>query len=163
MNKETLKRLWYTFRLYTITSSGKRAEFLRKHKVFGSIGDDCTIVERKIPLHSELINMGKNVHIASKVLFITHDAIHLCLNNYEQYVTGKRGSFSEQVGNINIGNNVFIGSNTSILYNVKIGNNVIIGAGTLVNKDIPDNSVAVGVPVRVIGSFDDFVKKRRKK
>ena len=38
---------------------------------------------------------------------------------------------------------------------------MIIGAGSLVNKDIPDNSVAVGTPARVIGSFDDFVAKRR--
>ncbi|MBQ5336276.1 MAG: acyltransferase [Oscillospiraceae bacterium] len=161
MNKETLKRIWYTFRLYTITISGKRADFLKKHGVFGSIGENCTIVERKVPLHSEMISLGNNVHVASKVLFITHDAIHLCLNNYEKSITGKRGSFKEQVGRISVGDNVFIGSNCSILYNVKIGNNVIVGAGTLVNKDIPDNSVAVGVPVRVIGSFDDFVKKRR--
>lgn len=163
MNKETLKRIWYTFRLYLITSSGKRADFLKKHKVFGSIGENCTIVERKIPLHSELINIGNNVHIASKVLFITHDAIHLCLNNYIHSITGKKGDFKEQTGNINVGNNVFIGSNVSILYNVSIGNKCIIGAGTIVNKDIPDNSVAVGVPVRIIGSFDDFVEKRSKK
>lgn len=44
--------------------------------------------------------------------------------------------------------------------NVKIGSNVIIGAGTLVNKDIPDNSVAGGVPVKVIGNFDKFLESR---
>ena len=65
------------------------------------------------------------------------------------------------IGCIEIGDNVFIGSNTTILYDVKIGSNVIIGAGSLVNRDISDNSVAVGVPARVIGTFDDFVQKRK--
>lgn len=40
-------------------------------------------------------------------------------------------------------------------------NNVVIAAGPIVTKDIPDNSVAGGVPAKVIGSFDDLVRKRR--
>lgn len=43
---------------------------------------------------------------------------------------------------------------------VKIGTNVIIAAGSVVSKDIPDNSVAAGVPCRVIGDFETFVQKR---
>lgn len=72
------------------------------------------------------------------------------------------GTVKEKIGCIEIGDNVFIGSNTTILQNVRIGTNVIIGAGTLVNKDIPDNSVAVGVPAKVIGTFDDYLEKRAK-
>lgn len=68
--------------------------------------------------------------------------------------------YQEKIGCIDIGDNVFIGSNTTILYDVRIGTNVIIGAGSLVNKDIPDNSVAAGVPARVIGTFEDFIQKR---
>ena len=37
---------------------------------------------------------------------------------------------------------------------MKIGNNVIIGAGTVVTKDIPDNSVVVGNPCKIVGSYD---------
>ena len=51
---------------------------------------------------------------------------------------------------INIGDNVWIGANVCILPGVTIGNNVVIGAGSVVNKDIPSNSVAVGVPCKVI-------------
>ena len=47
-----------------------------------------------------------------------------------------------------IGNNVRIGSNASLLP-VKIGNNVIIGAGSVVTKDIPDNCMAYGNPVKI--------------
>lgn len=69
-------------------------------------------------------------------------------------------AFKEKIGCIEIGNNVFVGSNTTVLYDVKVGSNVIIGAGSVVNKDISDNSVAVGIPARVIGTFDEFVRKR---
>lgn len=55
--------------------------------------------------------------------------------------------------------NVFIGSGTRILYDTKIGSNVIIGSGSLVNKDIPDNSVYAGVPARFICTFEEYVKK----
>ena len=60
---------------------------------------------------------------------------------------------------IEIFNNVFIGSGTHILYDVRIGDNVIIGTGSIITKDVPDNSVVAGVPARVIGTFDDYVKK----
>ena len=51
---------------------------------------------------------------------------------------------------IEVGNDVWIGGNTIVLPGVKIGNNVVIGAGSVVNKNIPDNSVAVGNPCKVI-------------
>lgn len=53
-----------------------------------------------------------------------------------------------------IGDNVSLGANVVIIGNVKIGNNVTIGAGSVVVKDIPDNSVAVGNPCRVIKTID---------
>ena len=42
-----------------------------------------------------------------------------------------------------IGNNAFIGSNSSLIAPVKIGNNVKIGAGSVINKDIPNNKLAI--------------------
>lgn len=62
---------------------------------------------------------------------------------------------------ITVGDNVYIGTNTIILPGVKIGSNVIIGAGAVVSKSIPDNSVAVGVPARVIKTSDDYFEKIR--
>lgn len=58
-----------------------------------------------------------------------------------------------------IGNDVYIGNNVIILPGVTIGNNVIIGAGAVVTKTIPDNSVAVGVPARVIKTADEYLEK----
>lgn len=56
-------------------------------------------------------------------------------------------------GRPTIGNNVQLGANVTVIGPVHIGNNVIVGAGAVVVKDIPDNSVAVGNPARVIKSL----------
>ena len=44
---------------------------------------------------------------------------------------------------------------------VKIGDNVIIGAGSVVNRDIPSNSVAAGVPCKVICSLEEYKEKHK--
>ena len=69
--------------------------------------------------------------------------------------------FQEEVGCIEIMDNVYIGANCTILGNVRIGPNAIIGAGAIVTCDIPENSVAIGVPARVIGNFDEFAARRK--
>ena len=51
---------------------------------------------------------------------------------------------------IKVGNNVWIGGNVVVLSGVTIGDNCTIGAGSVVVKDIPANTVAVGNPCRVI-------------
>ena len=49
-----------------------------------------------------------------------------------------------------LGKNVWVGSNATILQGVTIGDNAVIGAGAVVTSDIPANTVAVGVPERVV-------------
>ena len=53
-------------------------------------------------------------------------------------------------GNVNIGSSCLIGANSTILPNLVIGNNCIIGAGSLVINNIPDNSMVVGNPGKII-------------
>ena len=101
-----------------------------------------------------------NVRVATNVTFVTHDVSHNMLNNLPEALEGKY-RFKEKKGKIVIGDNVFIGANSLILYDVTIGNNVIVGAGSIITKDLPDNSVCAGVPCKVIGSFEDFVEKRK--
>lgn len=166
-----LNRLKHTIRLWLTLGSGKRTEYLRSHKVFASIGENCSIMDRRVPLYANLIRIGNNVHIAAKVSFVTHDITHVMLNQVPQnecpYCENKRnvmsagGGINEKVGCIEIGDNVFIGTHTVILPDVRIGSNVIIGACSLINHDIPDNSVVGGVPARVIGDFASFYAKRQ--
>ena len=61
----------------------------------------------------------------------------------------------EQAEPIHIGNNVWIGGSAVVLGGVSIGDNCVIAAGSVVSKDIPANSLAAGVPCRVIRSLSD--------
>ena len=49
---------------------------------------------------------------------------------------------------------MWIGGNVVVLLGVTIGDNVVIGAGSIVNKDIPSNTIAVGNPCKVIKQID---------
>ncbi|AWG21448.1 hexapeptide transferase [Flavobacterium faecale] len=57
-------------------------------------------------------------------------------------------------GNCTIGNFSILGTNATVLPKIVIGQNVIIGAGSVVTKDIPDNSMAVGIPAKIIKALD---------
>ena len=101
-----------------------------------------------------IITLGNNVHITDGVKFITHDGGTLLFRD--------RIPDLEITKPITVGNNVYIGNNTIILPGVTIGNDVVIGAGAIVTRDIPDNSVAVGVPARVIKTADAYFEKIQK-
>lgn len=128
-----------------------RAEYLKKIGYFGSIGEHCYLQPWNFGTEPERIFFGNNVHVASGVTFINHDITAWMFRFMDQNDT-----YQERKGSIKVGNNVFIGSNSTVLYDVHIGNNVIIGAGSLVNRDIPDGAVAAGVPCRVVGKFEDY-------
>lgn len=96
-----------------------------------------------------LIEIGNNVTLGNRVQLLAHD------DAAEQWVGYRK------VGKIVIGDNVFVGAGSTILPGVTIGNNSIIGSGSLVSKSIPANSVAVGVPARVIRSLDGYLASVR--
>lgn len=148
-------RIRHTIGMYLCPTAIKRAQYLKKHDIFYHVGSNCMTMFRKIPLYPKLISMGDNVWIASQVSFVTHDVIHRMLNNRNQ-----TDEFQEHLGCIDIKDNVFIGSNTTILSNIAIGPDVIVAAGTLVNKSIREG-VYAGVPARYICSLDEFIEKRK--
>ncbi len=63
------------------------------------------------------------------------------------------------MGRIRVGNNCFIGHSVIVLPGVTIGDNVIIGAGSVVSRNIPSDSVAAGVPAKVICSLDEYYER----
>ena len=95
-----------------------------------------------------LVTLGDNVHIIGNCQFINYDVAVLVLCHK---ISDLQLTFS-----VVIGDNVFIGFGSIILPSVAIGNNVIIGAGSAVNKSIPSNFVAAGVPCRVIKTIEDY-------
>lgn len=72
--------------------------------------------------------------------------------NISQGVTIGVSSRGRYKGVPTIGDNVYIGPGAKIFGAIKVGNNVAIGANCVVTKNIPDNSVVVGVPGKVISS-----------
>ena len=60
---------------------------------------------------------------------------------------------------ITVGDNVWIGAGVQVMPGVNIGSNVVIGGGSVVVKDIPSNSVAVGNPCKVIRPITEDDKK----
>ena len=97
--------------------------------------------------HCWLISIGNNVTFAPRVHVLAHDASTKKIMGYTK------------IGLVDIGDNVFVGANSTILPNVKIGKNSIIGANSLVSKNVPENVVVAGNPARVICSIDDYKNK----
>lgn len=69
---------------------------------------------------------------------------------FQQVTIGSNTIEGKGTGSPNIGDNVYIGSGAKIIGKVNIGNNCRIGANAVVYMDMPDNSVAVQAPTRVI-------------
>ena len=119
------------------------------------IGEGCEIYSSaNFGSEPYLIKIGNNVRINSNVKCITHDGGVWVLRNLKE-----ERKKADIFGCISIGNNVHIGTDAIIMPGVTIGNNCIIGCGAVVTKSIPDNSVAVGVPARVIETIEEYEVK----
>lgn len=94
-----------------------------------------------------LISIGDNVTISTNVTILAHDA---STNVVRQ---------STKLGKVTIGNNIFIGTGTTILCGVTVGDNVVIGAGSVVTHDLPANGVYAGVPTRKVCSIEQYREK----
>ena len=117
------------------------------------IGANCTIMGGVIidPSHCWHISIGDNVTLAPNVHILAHDASTKVFLNYTR------------VANTKIGHNVFVGAGTIVLPGVTIGNNVVIGAGSVVVNNIPDESVAVGNPARVVKTMETFLESHKQR
>lgn len=106
----------------------------------------------------EGVSIGDNTLIASKVFIADH--------NHGSYAGATHSNPNEkpiarilQSKKISIGKNVWIGEYVAILPGVTIGDGAIIGAMSVVSKDIPSNTIAVGSPARVIKMFNESTKE----
>ena len=122
-------------------------EYLRSRGV--QIGENVHLFNTNIDFgHGFLVSIGDNVTLTG-VTILAHDAS-------TQIPLGV-----SKVGRVKIGNNVFVGHGSIILPGTSIGDNCVVGAGSVVSRDIPSNSVAVGNPAHVVGSYADFVERHR--
>lgn len=145
-----LKSLYYT------SSSSRFIKYLKSGGV--KIGDNCIIRSPKTALidmtRPSLITIGNNVDMNRHFQILTHDWASSVFRNYYH-------DFVNSSGKVAIGNNIYFGTNVTVLKGVTIGDNCIIGAYSLVTHDIPANSVACGIPCKVFCSIDSYYQKRK--
>lgn len=97
--------------------------------------------------------LGKHVLIASNVYITDHD--HDWLDPMDPASTNSR----LLTGPVHIGDYTWLGENVMVLKGVTIGERSVVGAGSIVTRDIPPMSIAVGSPAKVIRRYDTDLKK----
>lgn len=156
--KNIIKKVINSIYIRIVRKNAKLFErFLRKKGV--KIGHNCwwgnldTIaIDYTRP---SLVEIGDNVRINQGFTLMTHDASNMVFRwVYKDFVSSS--------GHVKIGNNVYFGRYCTVLKGVTIGDNCIIGYGSVVTKDIPANSVAIGRPAKVVCTLDDYYEKRKR-
>ena len=108
---------------------------MKKHPQIKKEGHHVEIRGTIESFRADIVSIGNYVVIGAGTKIITHCPIKF---------------YKGMSVDINIGNNVYVGTDGIILPGVTIGDNVVIGAGSVVSRDIPANSIAAGNPCRVV-------------
>lgn len=153
------KELLYEYNLLRPSDNDGREKLLRE--VLGKCGESPFVVQ---PFYCDY---GMNIHVGDRFFanfsFTVLDEALVTIGN-DAFIgpnvsiytachpldPKERNTKVEWAKPVTIGDSVWIGGSVTILPGVTIGNNCVIGAGSVVTHDIPDNSVAVGNPCRVI-------------
>ena len=151
-------RMYHSLRLLACRTPRKRAAYLKKHNILGSIGENCKWGPWLVPLYPELIRIGNNVHVHKTAKIVTHDMLNRFLKIREPNADFGHG---EKLGCVELKDNVYIAMNVTVMPDVCINEDCIISAGSVVTSDIPANSVASGIPAKPTGRFDMFVALRK--
>ncbi len=138
---------------------GQIGKYLRKlrYKLICDTGFCLRTIDNGKVVHGHDIYCNKNVvidascngqvYIGSWTIIGYNVVIRTSNHNIENQVILHNG---HKAGKVIIGNNCWIGANCVLLDGTILGDNVVIGAGAVVNSEIPSDSIAIGVPARVI-------------
>ena len=151
-------RFYHSIRLLLCITASKKSNYLKKHNLLGGIGENCNWGPWLLPPYSKLIKLHNNVVVHKTAHLIPHDLLNGFLSNaYPDVDFGHR----EKIGCIELMDNVYISTNVIVMPNVRINKNCIISAGSVVTSDIPENSIASGIPAKPTGRFDMLVALRK--
>ena len=150
----------HDYNLLRPSENQKKLELLKG--LLGHIGDDSIIINQPFRCdYGKQISVGKRffanfnftvldeaqVTIGDDCFIGPNVSIYTACHSIDPEERNSRREWAEPV---TIGDNVWIGGSVTILPGVNIGDNVTIGAGSVVTKDIPSNSIAVGNPCKVM-------------
>ncbi len=116
---------------------------IRIHGGEVEIGAKTVIGEEATFSAYERISLGRESVIADRTMFIDFDH---CVMEVERPIR-QQGIYHRPV---RVGHNAWLGYGAAILRGVTVGDNCIVGTYAVVTRDLPDNSVATGVPAKVI-------------
>lgn len=146
----------HQFRKWTRMSS--TVKILNKQNL--SINDHVWVWHYSILDATHGLTIGRGSQIGAWVGIFTHgseNSIRLLGDHFVHIPNSIRKGYTR--GSVSIGSYTFIGAGSVILPGVSIGKGCLIGAGTLITKSIPDYSVVVGSPGKIIGNTKDIDKK----
>jgi len=144
ITKEALEVIHQFINTTDNTGFGEGTSIYHNSYVFGDVrvGKNTWIGPFTILDGSGQLEIGSNCSISSGVQIYSHDTVMWALSE---------GKAEYEKRPVRIGDCCYIGSQTVITKGVAIGNYIVIGALSLVNKDIPDNSIAMGAPAKIVG------------
>ena len=155
----------------SLKASDIKAKEKYMKEVFAEVGKNCYI---ELPFYANWggahVHLGNNVYANFNLTLV--DDGHIYIGDYvmigpnvtiatpnHPILPELRLKALQYNKDVHIEENVWIGANVTILPGVTIGKNSVIGAGSVVVKDIPSNTVAVGNPCKVIRKISEHDKE----
>lgn len=111
------------------------------------IGGGCNICCNIMTTEPYMVRIGENVTISGNVTFVTHD----------NSISKLSPEYVNLYGYITVGDNCFLGQNSTIMYGCTLANNIIVASGSVVCNSFDEENIIIGGnPARKIGTWDDF-------
>jgi len=159
--EERMKAIDLCFELNQLKPSLQEERNMKIKELLGELPEGLVLLSPFACDYGKNIHLGKDVFININSYFMDGASItigdHAFIGPSCGFYTANhpldikdRNQGLEIALPITIGDNCWLGANVTVLPGVTIGNGCVIGAGSIVTKDIPDNSLAMGMPAKVI-------------
>ncbi|MBE6499114.1 MAG: galactoside O-acetyltransferase [Methanobrevibacter thaueri] len=157
----TIKQTKLLFKFNHTEPQTEEYSILLNELLDGNIGENSTITTPFAGAAFDHMQIGNNVFINSNCLAMARGGIiiedDVMIAGNVQLLSNNHDEYERQVllcEKIIIKKGAWIGAGASIMPGVTVGKYAIVGAGAIVTKDVPDYSVVVGIPAKVIKTLD---------
>jgi maltose O-acetyltransferase len=160
--RHAAQRLLARYNATDVGDAAGRLALLRQ--LFGAVGDNLDIQPRFHCDYGYNIRVGRNCFINYNCVFLDCAAIEIgddlqmapavqLYTAYHPLDRAERAAGWEAAKPIRIGSGVWIGGGAIVLPGVTIGDGCVIGAGSVMTRDLPPGTLAVGNPARIVRSL----------